>query len=340
MPYCQIVNGVCKYANSVVDGYVHCCNNPCGQVCTKEKKLSKSNPGITKIDQCPTDCLKKYINKNNLFTVETSNSETGPVTAGPFKVAYGSTLRLWSAGGLETTVTQGSALVQLEPNNILMTNGGPTGPPADPTRPVIYIDSTTNQLYVWNPNLSGSTGYNAPVSGTNSFDGISAVGRIYVSISSGSIINTTDILDPDDMEISFESPSGSLGLLQNNHLMTIPTTLNGISLIGKKVYVKVNLNLTLETIQDFNEFLTYYVVSFYKNDSEKVSTTNAASFLLGGSINDSLVNLRPINLIDILELNPGDTLDVMLEAHNNGTIKGVNTGSDYNYITFEILKIE
>lgn len=114
-----------------------------------------------------------------LFFVETSDSQTGPIIDGPFPIAKNDTLRFWSAGGIEANGEPGSALVQLEPNNILTENGPPTDPPKDPTRPVVYIDSETGDVYTWNPDSSsnpnsptGATGgvWNDPISPTPSTD--------------------------------------------------------------------------------------------------------------------------------------------------------------------------
>lgn len=92
-----------------------------------------------------------------LFNVVTSDSQTGPILTGPFPVNKEDTLRLWSAGGIETQAIQGSALVQLEPANILMTPTQPTNPPKDPTRPSVYIHQTSGAIYVWDPNSTTST---------------------------------------------------------------------------------------------------------------------------------------------------------------------------------------
>lgn len=108
-----------------------------------------------------------------LFFVETSDSQTGPIIDGPFPITKNDTLRFWSAGGIEAMGEAGSALIQLEPNNILTSNGPPTQPPTDPTRPVIYVDSNTGELYTWNPDSTtqsptGPTGgtWNDPITPT------------------------------------------------------------------------------------------------------------------------------------------------------------------------------
>jgi hypothetical protein len=77
----------------------------------------------------------------------------GAPTSGPFQVVNGGALRFWSAGGIYAQVKQGSALVQIEPNNLLSASGAPTLAPQDPTRPSIYVDSTTKYMYFWDPNV-------------------------------------------------------------------------------------------------------------------------------------------------------------------------------------------
>lgn len=110
-----------------------------------------------------------------LFYVETSDSQTGPIIDGPFAITQNDTLRFWSAGGIEAIGEAGSALVQLEPNNILTSSGPPSDPPKDPTRPIIYVDSDTGEVYTWNPNQvssspTGPTGgvWNDPIAPTTS----------------------------------------------------------------------------------------------------------------------------------------------------------------------------
>jgi len=87
------------------------------------------------------------------FNVEGADTPLGAPTSGPVQVLNGEALRFWSAGGLLMEVRAGSALVEIEPNNMLSAEGVPTIEPKDPTRPAIYVDSTSGFLYFWDPNV-------------------------------------------------------------------------------------------------------------------------------------------------------------------------------------------
>lgn len=106
-----------------------------------------------------------------VFYVETSDSATGPPLSAPLPMEVGDTLRLWSAGGIEAETLPGSVLLNIEPANILLTSGFPTSPPKDPTRPVIYIDDVSGELYSWNPNLGSGGGWVAATSGVTGAQG-------------------------------------------------------------------------------------------------------------------------------------------------------------------------
>ena len=92
-----------------------------------------------------------------LFYVETSDAPSGGSGSGLFPVEYGDTLRIWSAGGIEAFVATGSVRIQIEPNNILITEVTPPPIPKDRSRPVIYINSNTEELIAWIPDSNGGT---------------------------------------------------------------------------------------------------------------------------------------------------------------------------------------
>lgn len=167
---CEIVNGKCIYYNRCIDGVSHKCTlKKYIPKCKKTKALSDKKRGVRGIEDftCPPECdisISQQL-EGDLFYVETSDSQDGPVIDGSFAIQPGDTLRLWSAGGIEAMGVAGSALIQIEPNNILSSSGAPTDPPKDPTRPVLYIDDTTNELYPWNPSLGPSGAWAPPVSG-------------------------------------------------------------------------------------------------------------------------------------------------------------------------------
>lgn len=93
------------------------------------------------------------------INVETSDTEFGPVNAGPFTInTCGDTLRLWSAGGISASVTPGSALIEVEPNIIFIGDGEPVDfSPGDPTRPAFFMNSSNGDTYMWNPDDPNGT---------------------------------------------------------------------------------------------------------------------------------------------------------------------------------------
>lgn len=84
------------------------------------------------------------------FTVEAANSQYGSATSSA-SVGDASTFRIWSAGGISTNVEVGSALFNLEPNNILINNCDPAAGPPDVNRAAFFLNSTSNSLYFWKP---------------------------------------------------------------------------------------------------------------------------------------------------------------------------------------------
>ena len=90
-----------------------------------------------------------FDDSNPLFNVTTSTTETGPTSFGPIDVYVGNELRVWSAGGLDTSVTEGSALINIEPNIILNGVTGPTEPPSDVTRGAIFYNTHALEYYTW-----------------------------------------------------------------------------------------------------------------------------------------------------------------------------------------------
>lgn len=149
------------------------------------------------------------------FIVEAADSAMGPASS-TVVLNNGERFRIWSAGGVNVGVTPGSALFNLEPNNILISNGAPLDSPKDSTRPAIYIDNLTDALYSWNPNSSGwqlqtdgsGMGVAGPqgpagTNGTNGADG--AVGPQGAAGPPG----TTADIPTEFCEAIFNSPGGN-----------------------------------------------------------------------------------------------------------------------------------
>lgn len=86
------------------------------------------------------------------FFVETATGPTGAPISGPIQINNGDTIRFWSAGAINSNVISGSAIINIEPNNILAMYGIPINPPMDPKLPSIMIDSNTQFIYYWDPN--------------------------------------------------------------------------------------------------------------------------------------------------------------------------------------------
>jgi len=136
-------NLACKCsAKGLIQNTCKICDEKKGQECKHIKKLSDRQ------------IKKKPKIKKKLFFAESATSADGPATS-KVTVRECDTFRIWSAGGVDVIVEPGSALFNVEPNNIIASAGPPTVPPADPTRPAIYVDTTTGELFVWNPD-SGS----------------------------------------------------------------------------------------------------------------------------------------------------------------------------------------
>jgi len=91
------------------------------------------------------------------FTVVAADSPNG-VPNSSVELSNLDTIRLWSAGGIEILVEQGSALAKMEMNNIIVGSGDPLGAPPDPQRPAFYLNSITNELYIWCPIEGTNTG--------------------------------------------------------------------------------------------------------------------------------------------------------------------------------------
>ena len=93
----------------------------------------------------PFDCCQVF---------ETANTPTGPANQ-ELICCCGDHFRYWSKGGIDLDLQEGSALLEIEPANMLFGTGAPfttmASGPMDPSRPVSFIDSETNTVYHWDP---------------------------------------------------------------------------------------------------------------------------------------------------------------------------------------------
>jgi Chaperone of endosialidase/Collagen triple helix repeat (20 copies) len=124
------------------------------------------------------------------INIDAADTPLGAPTSGPYPVGNGGELRFWSAGGILIDVSQStiSALVEFEPNNIISDTGVPVYPPKDPTRPTLYNNTTTGEIYLWDPLVgngqwvfkvnpsSGTTGPQGPVGAQGSVGAGGSVG--------------------------------------------------------------------------------------------------------------------------------------------------------------------
>lgn len=79
----------------------------------------------------------------------------GGIASSITTVNDGDKVRLWSAGGISIGLSSGSALYNLEPNNMISALSSPTLAPSDPFRPSLYLDTSTGSMYMWDPNIGG-----------------------------------------------------------------------------------------------------------------------------------------------------------------------------------------
>lgn len=88
------------------------------------------------------------------FTLEGSNNKCDSYTSGPYSINSPDTIRFWSLGGNDITLSQNkqSTNIQIEPNNMLVGDQYPTDSPNDADRPSIYYDQSGDNYYYWNPN--------------------------------------------------------------------------------------------------------------------------------------------------------------------------------------------
>lgn len=103
----------------------------------------------------------------------------GGVASSVVSVNDGDKVRLWSAGGLSIGLASGSALYNLEPNNMKSAIGSPSLAPADPFRPSIYINTVDKSMWMWDPNSAGGSWIQQTGDGSNGYYG----GGQYVKVS-------------------------------------------------------------------------------------------------------------------------------------------------------------
>ena len=140
-------------------------------------------------------------------------------------------------------------------------------------------------------------------------------------------------------EIDFQSPASTDILLQNDHLFTVPNSVGGINLAGKKVYLKVDLNISGVTIFDDNGEPVFMIL-LTKNgidEDDAISISQYGTAIITSS--DALGSAISLQINDLLALESGDTIDVLLKTGNDMKFDLMDH-STLSYINFNIVKIE
>ena len=122
--------------------------------------------------QCKVKKLNQCINKicnNPLFKIQTDD---GTIISITLNVNKNDLVLFKTDGGVELLGEEGSAIVNINPNNIFINSIPPSDPPNDSSRPALAINSTDDKIFYWNPdsqswivviflnNNIGSTGNN------------------------------------------------------------------------------------------------------------------------------------------------------------------------------------
>ena len=118
------------------------------------------------------------------FLVQGGDSnDTEAPTSGPHAVNLGAAniLHLWSAGSLGIDVQAGSAVVQIEAENISQGAGAPSpsAPPSDATRTFVYFNTTDDSTWYWDTvgtawvQVAGGT--SSPICASDTYANITAL---------------------------------------------------------------------------------------------------------------------------------------------------------------------
>jgi len=141
------------------------------------------------------------------------------------------------------------------------------------------------------------------------------------------------IIDTSNWAITYQFPSFNT-LLLNGHHCTVPTSINGISLVGANVYLEASLNMTI-IISALNTEEPFMNIMLVKNDTETTSIAYYANFDSVEPYNKTIIN---ITLNDVIECTGGDTIDIFL-ATSHDVKMYICSGSNYSYANFSIKSI-
>lgn len=103
-------------------------------------------------------------------------------------------IKFRTEGGMKITGQVGSAIINLEPNNIFIEDNPPINPPPNQEIPGLFVDRTDSSLYYWDPNLniwvlimSGLSGDNIEINATNS---LCTSGETHIAITPSSTLGS------------------------------------------------------------------------------------------------------------------------------------------------------
>lgn len=147
--------------------------------------------------------------------------------------------------------------------------------------------------------------------------------------------------DVDDFETTFEYPQID-ALLTNDHLFTVPDQVNDLSLIGKNVYLKININFLAQIIEERDENPTFSI-TVERNRNEDIEGTDEGVIIYGS---DEIYNSGEyiiakyfnLQLVNIIKCQSGDTIDLVYETSDY--IKCYIGSGNFSYISFEIIGCE
>ena len=162
-----------------------------------------------------------------------------------------------------------------------------------------------------------STGISSGVEGSDAGNGFnnSYIGRIYLDTTTSFGTNeSSTIISPENWSVDFEVGVSSSALLQSSHHFTVPSSLNDTSLVGKKVYVQVSFAFTYDSLIDLNIGDSLVQFSILKNGVTKV-TSSFEGINDGSETSTYLIDyIKSITNQDIIQCDPGDTLDFYIET--------------------------
>jgi hypothetical protein len=152
------------------------------------------------------------------------------------------------------------------------------------------------------------------------------------------------IIEAIDFSTEFEGQGPSL-ILQNNHLFTVPSTVQYINsnLKNWKMIVEMNLHLVYQGIAIENSDAVFLRIEKNKTDFEDDSDDNVISLSLMNPGNE-FFSLGTIEYNNIYKLEPNDTLDISIKTEiSEGKLIIASTDETEvtaSFVTFKILGFE